>query len=153
MMATPIKVVLQKDVDTLGTGGDVVRVRPGYARNYLIPRGLAVPATAANLLRVDELKKAALAHAQKTLTDAKEQQRKIESVAVKIERSVGDEGKMYGSVTARDIELAFAAVGVTIDRKRLLLPEPLKTLGLSEVQIKLHPEVTAKLRVEVVKKA
>ncbi len=151
-MATPIKVVLQKDVDSLGAGGDIVRVRPGHARNYLIPRGLAVLATAANLLRVDELKKSALAHAHKSLAEAKEQQQKIEAVAVKIERAVGDEGKMYGSVTARDIELAFATAGVTIDRKRLVLPEPLKTLGLAEVLIKLHPEVTAKLRVEIVKK-
>ncbi len=152
-MATPIKVVLQKDVDNLGNGGDVVRVRPGYARNYLIPRGLAVPATPANLLRVDELKKAALAVAQKTLAEAKDQQQKIEAVAVKIERAVGDEGKMYGSVTARDIEIAYAAAGVTLDRKRIILPEPLKALGLAEVQIRLHPEVSAKLRVEVVKKA
>jgi large subunit ribosomal protein L9 len=152
-MATPIKVVLQKDVDNLGSGGDVVRVRPGYARNYLIPRGLAVPATAANLLRVDELKKAAAALAHKSLAEAQEQQRKIEAVAVKIERSVGDEGKMYGSVTTRDIELAFAAAGVSIDRKRILLPEPLKSLGLAEVPVRLHAQVTAKLRVEVVKKA
>lgn len=152
-MATPIKVVLQKDVDNLGSGGDVVRVRPGHARNYLIPRGLAVPATTANLLRVNELKKAAQALAQKTLGEAKEQQQKIEAVAVKIERSVGDEGKMYGSVTARDIEMAYAAAGVTLDRKRIVLPEPLKALGLAEVTIRLHPEVSAKLRVEVVKKA
>lgn len=152
-MATPIKVVLQKDVDNFGSGGDVVRVRPGHARNYLIPRGLAVLATAANLLRVDELKKAALALLHKSLAEAKQQQQQIEAVAVKIERSVGDEGKMYGSVTTRDIELAFAAAGVTIDRKRIVLPEPLKSLGLTEVSVRLHPEVTAKLRVEVVKKA
>lgn len=152
-MATPIKVVLQKDVDNLGSGGDVVRVRPGHARNYLIPRGLAVLATAANLLRVDELKKVALQLAHKSLAEAKEQQQKIEAVAVKIERSVGDEGKMYGSVTTRDIELAFAAAGVTIDRKRIVLHEPLKSLGLTEVPVRLHPEVTAKLRVEVVKKS
>ncbi len=152
-MATPIKVVLQKDVDNLGQGGDIVRVRPGHARNYLIPRGLAVLATAPNMLRVDELKKAALANAQKSLAEAKEHQKKIEAVAVKVERAVGDEGKMYGSVTARDIEQAFEAVGITIDRKKLVLPEPLKTLGLSEVLIKLHSEVTAKLRVEVIKKS
>lgn len=152
-MATPIKVVLQKDVDTLGRGGDVVRVRPGYARNYLVPRGLAVPATEGNLKRVDELRRIAAAQAQKSLAEAKEQQQKIEAVSVKIERSVGDEGKMYGSVTARDIEAAFAAAGVEIDRKKVTLPEPLKALGLAEVPIKLHPEVTAKLRVEVVKKA
>jgi large subunit ribosomal protein L9 len=152
-MATPIKVVLQKDVDTLGSGGDVVRVRPGYARNFLVPRGLAVPATEGNLKRVDELRKKAAATAQKSLAEAKEQQQKIEAVSVKIERSVGDEGKMYGSVTTRDIEVAFAAANVVIDRKKLVLPEPIKTLGLTEVSIKLHAEVTAKLRVEVIKKA
>jgi len=151
-MATPIKVVLQKDVDNLGRGGDVVRVRPGFARNYLVPRGLAVPATEGNLKRVDELRRIAAAQAQKALGEAKEQQQKIEAVSVKIERSVGDEGKMYGSVTARDVEMAFAAVGITIDRKKLILPDPIKTLGLAEVPIKLHPDVTAKLRVEVVKK-
>jgi large subunit ribosomal protein L9 len=152
-MATPIKVVLQKEVETLGHGGDVVRVRPGYARNYLVPRGLAVPATEGNLKRVDELRRIAAAQAQKALAEAKEQQQKIEAVSVKIERSVGDEGKMYGSVTARDIEAAFAAAGVEIDRKKVALAEPIKSLGLAEVPIKLHPEVTAKLRVEVVKKS
>jgi large subunit ribosomal protein L9 len=151
-MATPIKVVLQRDVADLGSGGDVVRVRPGYARNYLVPRGLAVPATAANLQRVEELRRTALTHAQKSLAEAKEQQQKIEAIAVKIERAVGDEGKMYGSVTARDIELAFAAAGIVLERKKVVLPEPLKSLGLAEVLIKLHPEVTAKLRIEIVKK-
>jgi large subunit ribosomal protein L9 len=152
-MATQIKVVLQKDVDSLGRGGDVVRVRPGFARNYLVPRGLAVPATESNLKRVDELRRVAVAQANKALAEAQEQQQKIEAVSVKIERAVGDEGKMYGSVTARDIELAFAAAGVTLDRKKLVLTEPLKNLGLAEVPIKLHPDVVAKLRVEVVKKA
>jgi large subunit ribosomal protein L9 len=152
-MATPIKVVLQKEVEKLGNGGDVVRVRPGFARNFLVPRGLAVPATESNLKRVDELRRVAVAQANKALAEAKEQQQKIEAVSVKIERAVGEEGKMYGSVTARDIELAFAAVGVTFDRKKLVLVEPLKTLGLAEVPIKLHPDVVAKLRVEVVKKA
>lgn len=152
-MATPIKVVLQKDVDTLGHGGDVVRVRPGYARNFLLPRGLAVPATPANLKRVDELRKLAQAHAEKALAEAKEFQQKIQAVSVKIERSVGDEGKMYGSVTTRDIELAFGAAGVELDRKKIVLAEPIKALGLAEVQIKLHANVTATLRVEIVKKA
>jgi len=151
-MATPIKVVLQKEVDKLGHGGDVVRVRPGFARNFLVPRGMAVLATESNLKRVDELRRAAVAQANKALAEAKELQHKIEAVAVKIERAVGEEGKMYGSVTARDIELAFAAAGVTLDRKKLVLVEPLKTLGLAEVPIKLHPDVVAKLRVEVVKK-
>ena len=89
-MATPIKVVLQKDVDNLGHGGDVVRVRPGFARNFLVPRGLAVPATESNLKRVDELRRVAVAHASKSLAEAKEHLQKIEAVSVKIERAVGE---------------------------------------------------------------
>lgn len=152
-MATPIKVVLQQDVESLGQGGDVVRVRPGFARNYLIPRGLAVVASSANLARLEELKKAALAAAARRLAEAKQAASAIETVSVKIERSVGDEGRMYGSVTARDIEEAFAAAGQTIDRKKIVLPEPLKQLGATTVPLKLHAAVTAQLKVEVVKKA
>ncbi len=152
-MATPIKVVLQEDVDNLGTSGDVVRVRPGYARNYLLPRGLALPATDANLARVEELKRAAKAKADKLLGVAQETAKKLEAASVKIERAVGDENKMYGSVTTRDIEEAYRAAGVELDRKKIQLAEPIKTLGLHEVPIKLHPSVTATLRVEVVKGA
>ena len=152
-MATPIKVVLQQDVEALGQGGDVVRVRPGFARNYLIPRGFAIVASSANLARLEELKKAALAAAAKRLAEAKQVAQAIEAVSVKIERSVGDEGRMYGSVTARDIEEAFAAAGQVIDRKKIVLPEPLKQLGATTVPLKLHTAVTAQLKVEVVKKA
>jgi large subunit ribosomal protein L9 len=151
-MATPIKVVLRQDVDSLGHGGDVVRVRPGFARNYLIPRSLAVVASASNLARVEELKKAAVAAATRRLVEAKQAAQAIEAVSVKIERSVGDEGRMYGSVTARDIEEAFAAAGQTIDRKKLILSEQIKQLGPAKVALKLHSEVTAQLKVEVVKK-
>jgi large subunit ribosomal protein L9 len=152
-MATPIKVVLQQDVDTLGHGGDVVRVRPGYARNYLVPRGLAVAASTANLSRLEELKKAAQTAAAKRLTEAQEAAKALETVSVKITRSVGDEGRMFGSVTARDIEEAFASAGQIIDRKKLVLPEPIKLLGPATVALKLHASVVAQLKVEVVKKA
>jgi len=150
-MATQISVVLQKDVDNLGVGGDVVRVRPGYARNYLIPRGLALPATAGNLSRVEALKKAALARATEVLESARALKGKVEKVSVKIERAVGDDNKMYGSVTTKDIEEAYGALGIEIDRKKVSLGEPIKALGLSEVKIRLHREVEATLRVEVVK--
>ena len=150
-MATPIKVVLSEDVDSLGSSGDVVRVRPGYARNYLIPRGLAVPATESNLARVGDLKRAAAARAQSELVAAAEVAKKIGGVSVKIARAVGEENKMYGSVTTRDIEEAFASAGVEIDRKRLVLPEPIKLLGLHDVTLKLHPSVSVQLKVEVVK--
>jgi large subunit ribosomal protein L9 len=150
-MATQISVVLQKDVDNLGVGGDVVRVRPGYARNYLIPRGLALPATKGNLSRVEALKQAALARLSEVLEDARTLKGRLEKVSVKIERAVGEDNKMYGSVTTKDIEEAYQAVGIEIDRKKISLGEPIKTLGLSEVKIRLHREVEASLRVEVVK--
>jgi large subunit ribosomal protein L9 len=150
-MATPIKVVLQEDIDTLGSSGDVVRVRPGYARNFLIPRRLALPATDANLARVEELRRAAKLKADAALGLAQEIGKKLEASSVKIERAVGEENKMYGSVTARDIEDAYGAIGLELDRKKINLMEPIKTLGLHEVPIKLHPNVTVRLRVEVVK--
>ena len=150
-MATQIHVVLQQDVQNLGKSGDLVRVRPGYARNFLIPRGLAMPATAGNVARIEDLRQRARARAAKDLVSAQETAKKLESLSVKIARAVGEENKMYGSVTSKDVEEAFAAIGVEIDRKKIALPEPIKTLGLSEVQIKLHHDVIAKLRVEVVK--
>ena len=86
------------------------------------------------------------------MTEAQATRAKLEALSVKLERAVGEENKMYGSVTAKDIEEAFAAVGVEVDRRKLVLPEPIKTLGLHEVPLKLHPELSATLRVEVVKK-
>jgi large subunit ribosomal protein L9 len=150
-MATQIHVVLQQDVQNLGKSGDLVRVRPGYARNFLIPRGLAMPATAGNVARIEDLRSRARARAAKDLIAAQETAKKLESVSVKIARAVGEENKMYGSVTSKDVEEAFAAIGIELDRKKIALPEPIKTLGLSEVHIKLHHDVTAKLRVEIVK--
>lgn len=150
-MATMIQVVLQSDMDNLGKSGDVVRVRPGYARNFLIPRGLAMPATSGNVARIEEIKRQAVARVASELAEAEALAKKLEAVSVKISRAVGEENKMYGSVTSRDIEDAFRAVGVEVDRKRIHLPEPLRELGLAEVEVKLHPKVSAKLRVEVVK--
>ena len=150
-MATAIRVVLQDAVEQLGDSGDVVKVRTGFARNYLFPRGIAVPATEANLARIGELKKLAAVRAQKELEAAKVLAKKLESTAVKLERAVGEENKMYGSVTGKDIEEAFGAIGMEIDRRKLELPEPIRRLGLAEVTVKLHSEVTAQLRVEVVK--
>ena len=152
-MANHIRVVLKEDVDHLGAGGDVVQVRPGYARNYLIPRGMAMPATSGNLARVEELKKAAESRAAQLLEEAKQLKVKLEATSVKLERSVGDEAKMYGSVTTRDIEEAYKALGLVIDRKKINLRDPIKGLGLTEVPVKLHADVEATLRVEVVKAA
>jgi large subunit ribosomal protein L9 len=152
-MASAIRVLLQDNVENLGQSGDVVRVRPGYARNFLIPRGLAVPATPGNLARVDQLKKLAAVRADQLLSTAKELSDKLASTTVKIERAVGEEGKMYGSVTTRDIDEAFLAKGIELDKRKIQLTEPIKTLGEFQVGVKLHPNVNATLRIEVVKKS
>jgi large subunit ribosomal protein L9 len=148
-MANVIRVVLQSDLSNLGATGEVVRVRPGYARNYLLPRGLAVPATPGNLARVEEIKASAAARAQKLEAEAKGVAQKLGAASVKIARQVGAEGKMYGSVTSRDIEEAFAAQGLIFDRKKLELAEPIKALGSFELPLKLHANVTATVKVEV----
>jgi large subunit ribosomal protein L9 len=151
-MATQIKVLLKNDVPSLGSGGEVVRVRPGFARNFLLPRGLAVPATAGNLARVEDLKRHVASQAKAELEQANALAAQVSGVSVTIARATGDEGKMYGSVTTKDIEDAFIAAGVKIDRKKIVLAEALKALGTFEVPIKLHASVTATLKVSVVKK-
>jgi large subunit ribosomal protein L9 len=151
-MATQIKVLLKNDVPSLGSGGEVVRVRPGFARNFLLPRGLAVPATAGNLARVDDLKRQVASQAKQELEQASAGAAQIAGASVSIERAVGDEGKMYGSVTTKDIEDAFAKAGVKLDRKKIVLADPIKTIGSFEVPIKLHATVTAMLKVTVTKK-
>jgi large subunit ribosomal protein L9 len=150
-MSSPIRVILQKNVENLGQGGEIVRVRPGYARNFLIPRGLAAPATAQNLARAEDLKKQAAALAAAELAEAQALKAKLEATSIKLERAVGADNKMYGSVTSKDIEEAYSALGLTVDRKKIELAEPIKSLGLSDVQVRLHKEVVATLRVEVIK--
>jgi large subunit ribosomal protein L9 len=151
-MATQIKVLLKNDVPSLGSGGEVVRVRPGFARNFLLPRGLAVHATAGNLARVDDLKRQAATQAKLELEQANALAAQIAAASVSVERAVGEESKMYGSVTTKDIEDAFKAAGVKLDRKKIVLNDPIKAIGTFEVPIKLHPSVTATLKVNVTKK-
>ena len=151
-MATQIKVLLKNDVPSLGAGGEVVRVRPGFARNFLLPRGLAVPATAGNLARVEDLKRQVAAQTKLELEQANAAAAQLGSASVSIERAVGEEGKMYGSVTTKDIEDAFAKAGVKLDRKKIVLAEPIKSIGSFEVPIKLHASVSATLKVTVTAK-
>jgi large subunit ribosomal protein L9 len=150
-MALPIQVVLQREVHNLGESGDVVRVRPGYARNFLYPRSLALPATAGNTARVEEFKRMARGRAEAARKQAQATAEQLSAVSVKITRAVGEENKMYGSVTSKDIESAYADKGITVDRKLMDLPDPIRTLGLTEVKIRLSADVSALLRVEVVK--
>jgi large subunit ribosomal protein L9 len=150
-MAVPIQVVLQREVHNLGESGDIVRVRPGYARNFLYPRSLALPATTGNTARVEEFKRQARGRAEAARKQALATAEQLSAVSVKITRAVGEENKMYGSVTSKDIESAYADKGITVDRKLMDLPDPIRTLGLTEVKIRLSADVSALLRVEVVK--
>jgi large subunit ribosomal protein L9 len=150
-MAVAIQIVLQREVHNLGESGDIVKVRPGYARNFLYPRQLALPATSGNLARVDEFRRLAKARADAARKEALATAEQLSAVSVKIVRAVGEENKMYGSVTSRDIEHAYAEKGVKVDRKLMDLPDPIRTLGLTEVKVRLYGDVTALLRVEVVK--
>ena len=139
-MATTLQVILQSDVPNLGASGELVKVRPGFARNFLLPRKLAVPATTAQVNRIKNKKEAqALAE-------------KISALKVTLARSVGDDNKLFGSVTTKEIESEVKKAGLTVDRKKMHLAEPLKALGTFEIPVKLMADVTATLKVEVVKK-
>ncbi len=151
-MALHIHVVLTQDLANVGKGGELVKVRPGFARNYLIPRGLAIGATEGNIRRIEHQKKVAEAKAAKALDEASQLSKKLSSVKVTIHRQVGEGDKLYGSVTHRDIEEALAAQGYVVDRRRIIT-EPLKALGTHDVQIRLAPTVTATIKVEVAAKA
>jgi large subunit ribosomal protein L9 len=151
-MATTLQVVLQSNVDKVGESGELVKVRPGFARNYLLPRGLAVPATTAAVNRIAHEKAVAVAKADKTKKEMQGVAEKINALKLTLARSVGEDDKLFGSVTSKEIENAAKAAGVTIDRKKMQLGEPLKALGTYEIPVRLMTDVTATLKVEVVKK-
>lgn len=151
-MATNLQVILQSDVPNLGASGELVKVRPGFARNYLLPRKLAVPATTAQINRLNHDKAVALARAEKNKKEAKELADKIGALKITLSRPVGEDDKLFGSVTAKEIEGEVKKLGIAFDRKKMQLAEPLKTLGTYEIPVKLLAEVTATLKVEVVKK-
>lgn len=151
-MPANIQVILQQDVDKVGKSGDLIRVRPGFARNYLLPRELAVPATTAAVHRIEHEKSVAVARAEKAKKDAREAAAKLSAVSIKITQKAGDDGRLFGSVTTKDIEAALVAQGFAIDRKKIQLAEPIKAVGSYDVPIKLVSDVSATVKVEVVAK-
>ncbi|HSB19225.1 MAG TPA: 50S ribosomal protein L9 [Anaeromyxobacteraceae bacterium] len=144
-----MKLILREDVENLGKGGDLVEVRPGYGRNFLIPRGLAVLANARNVRELEHQKKVAEAKAVKQKQSAEAVAKRLAETPVTLKRKVGEQDKLYGSVTALDIVEALAARGLQIDRRSIDLAEPIKTVGDHEVPVKLHREVVGKARVKV----
>jgi large subunit ribosomal protein L9 len=151
-MPANIQVILQQDVDKLGKSGELVRVRPGFARNFLLPRQLAVPATSTAVRRIEHEKVVALAKAEKGKKEAREVAAKIDALSIKITLKAGEDGKLFGSVTTKDLENAVKAQGLTVDRKSLKLAEAIKQVGSYSVPVKLVSDVTATLKVEVVAK-
>jgi large subunit ribosomal protein L9 len=144
-----MKLILREDVYNLGKGGELVEVKPGYGRNFLIPRGLAVLANPKNIREVEHQKAVAAAKAAKLKASAEAIAKRLSDTPVSLRRKVGEQDKLYGSVTAMDVAEALAARGLDIDRRTIDLSEPIKTLGDFEVGVKLHSEVIGKVKVKV----
>jgi large subunit ribosomal protein L9 len=147
-----MQVILKEDVHNLGKAGELVKVKPGFGRNFLIPQGKAIVATAANVKQIEHEKKLIAAKQAQLSKDAQAMSDRLAAIEVQIERQVGEEDKLFGSVTSRDIESALKDKGVTIDHKKVHMPEPIKTIGYHTVEIKLGTGVTGKIKVVVVPK-
>jgi large subunit ribosomal protein L9 len=151
-MGTTIQVILREDMENVGASGELVKVRPGFARNFLLPRGHAVPATTAQINRINHEKAVAVVRNEKLKKESQDVAAKIEALKIKIARPAGDDGKLFGSVTAKDIHAAAVAAGATFDKKKMHLKEAIRAVGTYEVAVKLVPGVSANLKVEIVAK-
>jgi large subunit ribosomal protein L9 len=148
-----MEVILREDIANLGARGQVVKVAPGYARNFLIPKKLAVTATDSNKKIVEQERQAHLRKEAKLHGEAQDLATLISGVSVTITQKAGENGQLFGSVTSKDVADALAAKGFTIDRRKIQLDEPIKQLGEFKVPVKLHKEVTAEVTVQVATEA
>jgi large subunit ribosomal protein L9 len=151
-MPANIQVILQQDVEKVGKSGELVRVRPGFARNYLLPRELAALATTAAVNRIEHHKAVALARAEKARKEARDAALELNAISLRIEQKAGEDGRLFGSVTTKDIEASLRAQGFEVDRRKIHLPEPIKQAGSHVVEVKLASDVVASVKVEVVAK-
>mgnify|MGYP005839310695 CR=1 FL=1 len=145
-----MKVILTEEIPNLGSIGSVVEVAPGYGRNYLIPQGKALEATKGNIARFEQQRARLLQQYAKGKSAAQALAERLAQITLTISQRVGESERLYGSVTNVHIAEALAKVGVEIDRKKIDMPEPIKTLGSHAAEIKLHPEVRAVVKIEVV---
>ena len=145
-----MEVILREHVDNLGRRGDVVKVAEGYARNYLLPRKLALAVTEGNKRQIEREKKVAEVKDAEEKQQAEAVAQRLGQTEIEIARRVGENDTLYGSVTSSDIAHALEAKGFTIEKRRIVLPEPLKALGETSVPVKIHREITAQVRVKVV---
>ncbi len=144
-------VILLKDMDNLGVAGDIVNVKPGYARNYLIPNGVALRASHRNLAVADEQRRVAQARKNRAMKAMQEQADSIDKLEVTIEVQVGEEERLFGSVTSQDIHKAIEEKGVQVDRHTIVLEEPIKALGVYNVPVRLSAELQPSVKVYVIK--
>ena len=147
-----MEVILSQDVPKLGKIGDVVKVKEGYARNFLIPRKLAAVATPGNLKRIEQLEKKRKVEHERQKAEAEQLAEKLNKLSCTVNVEVNDLEKLYGAVSEPDIVKALEAEGFNVEKRQLIIEKPIEELGIFEVGIKLHPEVTAKIRLWVTKK-
>lgn len=148
-----MKVILKIDVKDLGQIGEVLTVKDGYARNFLIPKGLAVEANPKNIKALEHEKRKIQEIIKKAKAGAEETAAKLSAAAITIKAKAGEEEKLFGAVTAMDIAEALKKEGIDIDRKRIILEDPIKRIGAYKVNVKIHPEVTAQLNINVEREA
>jgi large subunit ribosomal protein L9 len=145
-----MKVILRDDVKNVGRMGQVVNVADGYARNYLVPRGFAIEANTKNIKSLEHEKRIIGEKAKKIKNSAQDLANKISTITLTIKANAGEEGKLFGSVTTMDIAELLKNEGIEIDKKKISLDEPIKRLGSYSVNVKIHPEISVQLAVEVV---
>jgi len=150
-VASNIEVILKEDIDKLGKAGDLVKVKPGYARNYLMPKSLAVAATRGNIKRVEHERKAVLSRVVKLKKSAEEVAKQLEELTIRIAKPVGDSDRLYGSVTTKEVVEILQEKGFSIDRKKLELPGTIKQTGEFELLVKLGGGVNARFKLVVEK--
>lgn len=152
-MSKSVKVILRQNVDTLGSVGDIVTVKPGYARNYLLPRGVAYEATSANLRQLEEDRTRAESRAKRDYLEAKRRASKLEGLSLTFHAKAGEESKLFGSITSGDIADRIKEQGLDfdLDKRWIELDEPIKALGVYSVPIRLHSEVKPEVKVWVIK--
>jgi large subunit ribosomal protein L9 len=144
------QIILTAPVENLGAEGDTIAVADGYARNFLFPQGLAMPATAGNLRRIESLRKKREATLVAQLDDAKAAAAKLVKQSYTITAAAGEDGKLYGSITSADISEALKKEGIEVDRRKIVVEHPIRELGVYDVDVKLHPEVATKVKIWVV---
>lgn len=146
-----MQVILREHLDNLGNVGDVVNVKPGYGRNYLLPRGLAYAATQGNVRRIEKEREQQEFRATETLQEARRQATRLEGVSLTFHARAGQESRLFGSITTADIADQLAEQGIEVDRRLIELDEPIKALGVFSVPVRLHADVRPELKVWVIK--